>query len=111
MISLDRVKNGQVVPPFGPFLSDPKAYFDSTNGHFIVTELEIGIDPITGNFGSTSTLLIAVSMTNDPLGLTSRSNQGPAGLYKSLTSFVVGPRGAFRRGKNEKDVCSRDRHY
>jgi hypothetical protein len=62
------VKNGQVVPPFGPFLSDPKAYFDSTNGHFIVTELEIGIDAITGNFGSTSTLLIAVSMTNDPLG-------------------------------------------
>jgi hypothetical protein len=62
------VKNGQVVPPFGPFLSDPRAYFDSTNGHFIVTELEIGIDPVTGNFGSTSAVLIAVSVTNNPLG-------------------------------------------
>ena len=28
----------------------------------------IGIDPVTGNFGSTSTLLIAVSATNNPLG-------------------------------------------
>jgi len=62
------VANGQVVPPFGPFLSDPRAYFDSNNGHFFVTELEIGIDPATGNFGSTSSLLIAVSTTNNPLG-------------------------------------------
>jgi len=60
-------ENGQIVA-FGPFLSDPRAYFDSTNGHFIVTELEIGIDPQTGNFGSTSNMLIAVSMTNNPLG-------------------------------------------
>src|SRR5260370_20339984 len=49
-------------------LSDPRAYFDSTNGHFIVTELEIGIDPATGNFGSTSIVLIAVSATNNPVG-------------------------------------------
>lgn len=62
------VASGQIVPPFGPFLTDPRAYFDSTNGHFIVTELEIGIDDTTGNFGSTSNLLIAVSMTNNPLG-------------------------------------------
>lgn len=62
------VKNGQVAPPFGPFLSDPRAYFDSTNGHFVVTELEIGIDPATGNFGATSNVLIAVSVTDSPLG-------------------------------------------
>jgi hypothetical protein len=62
------VQNGQIVPPFGPFLSDPRAYFDATNGRFIVTELEIGIDPATGNFGSTSSVLIAVSQTNNPLG-------------------------------------------
>jgi len=61
------VKNGQVVPPFGPFLSDPRAYFDATNGRFIVTELEIGIDPTTGNFGTTSSILVAVSQTNDPV--------------------------------------------
>jgi hypothetical protein len=62
------VKNGQVAPPFGPFLSDPRAYFDSTNGHFIVTELQIGVDPTTGNLGATSNVLIAVSATNNPLG-------------------------------------------
>lgn len=62
------VQNGQVAPPFGPFLSDPRAYYDSVNQHFIVTELEIGIDPTTGNFGSTSEILIAVSQTNDPFG-------------------------------------------
>jgi len=62
------VKNGQVAPPFGPFLSDPRAYFDSTNGHFIVTELKISTDPATGNFGTTSSVLIAVSVTNSPLG-------------------------------------------
>src|SRR5215469_9945686 len=30
------VQNGQIVPPFGPFLSDPRAFYDSVNGHFIV---------------------------------------------------------------------------
>src|SRR5215472_19380073 len=30
------VQNGQAVPPFGPFLSDPRAYYDSVNGHFFV---------------------------------------------------------------------------
>ena len=62
------VQNGQAVPPFGPFLSDPRAYYDSVNQHFIVTGLEIGIDPATGNFGSTSEILIAVSQTNNPFG-------------------------------------------
>jgi hypothetical protein len=27
------VNNGQIVGPFGPFLSDPRAYFDATNHH------------------------------------------------------------------------------
>jgi hypothetical protein len=62
------VQNGQAVPPFGPFLSDPRAYYDSVNGHFFVTELEIGVDPNTGNLTSTSTILIAVSQTNNPFG-------------------------------------------
>src|SRR6266496_3419821 len=62
------VKNGAVAPPFGPFLSDPRAYYDSVNGHFIVTELEIGVDPNTGNLTSTSNVLIAVSQTNNPFG-------------------------------------------
>jgi hypothetical protein len=62
------VQNNQVAPPFGPFLSDPRAYYDSVNGHFFVTELEIGVDPNTGNLTSTSTILIAVSQTHDPFG-------------------------------------------
>ena len=62
------VQNNQVAPPFGPFLSDPRAYYDSVNGHFFVTELEIGVDPNTGNLTSTSTILIAVSQTNNPFG-------------------------------------------
>lgn len=63
------VQNNQVAPPFGPFLSDPRAYYDSVNGHFFVTELEIGVDPNTGNLTSSSTILIAVSQTNDPFGV------------------------------------------
>lgn len=62
------VQNGQVAPPFGPFLADPRAYYDAANGHFFVTEVEIGVDPTTGNFGSTSQIMIAVSQTNDPRG-------------------------------------------
>jgi len=61
------VKNGQIVGPFGPFLSDPRAYFDATNHHFIVTELEIDVDPVTGNLTSKSHILIAVSQTDNPL--------------------------------------------
>ena len=60
------VKNGKVAPPFGPFLSDPRAYYDSVNGHFIVTELEIDVDPSTGDLGSASHVLIAVSLSNNP---------------------------------------------
>jgi hypothetical protein len=62
------VQNGAVVPPFGPFLSDPRSYYDSVNGHFIVTELEIDVDPSTGDLGSASHVLIAVSQSNNPLG-------------------------------------------
>jgi hypothetical protein len=60
------VNNGQIVGPFGPFLSDP-AYFEATNHHFIVTELEIDVDPVTGNLTSKSHILIAVSQTDNPL--------------------------------------------
>jgi hypothetical protein len=69
---------GVVVDPitgqetFGPFLSDPRAYFDAFTGRFFVTELEINVDPTTGNLamGSNagSSIFIAVSQTNDPTG-------------------------------------------
>jgi hypothetical protein len=53
---------------FGPFLSDPRAYFDSVNGHFFVTETEIDTDPSTGDFGNKGHIFIAVSESNNSLG-------------------------------------------
>lgn len=55
------VSKGEVVPPFGPRISDPRAYFDALNRHFIVTETEIDTDPNTGELLSTAHILIAVS--------------------------------------------------
>ena len=52
----------------GPFLTDPRVYYDWQTGHFFLTELEIGTVPATGAFDGTSALLIAVSVTNDPTG-------------------------------------------
>jgi hypothetical protein len=53
----------------GPFLSDPRVYYDWPTGHFFLTELEIGEVPATGAFDGTSAQLIAVSQTADPTGL------------------------------------------
>jgi len=39
--------------PFGAFLSDPKCYFDADTRRWFVTELEIDIDPVTGNLPTT----------------------------------------------------------
>jgi hypothetical protein len=50
-------KTGQVVS-FGPFLSDPRVYYDSINGFFFVTETETDEDPTTG--GPASHIFIAV---------------------------------------------------
>jgi hypothetical protein len=59
------VVNGNITA-FGPFISDPRAYYDATNQYFFVTEVEIDVDPATGNLLSTSSVLIAV--TQDPFG-------------------------------------------
>ncbi len=59
------VVNGNVTA-FGPFISDPRAYYDATNHCFFVTEVEIDVDPATGNLLSTSSVLIAV--TQNPFG-------------------------------------------
>jgi hypothetical protein len=53
----------------GPFLSDPRVYYDWPTGRFFLTELEIGEVPATGAFDGTSALFIAVSQTSDPTGL------------------------------------------
>lgn len=55
-------------PVFGPFLSDPKCYFDPATQRWFVTELEIDVDPSTGNLLGHSAVEIAVSKTADPTG-------------------------------------------
>ena len=50
---------GNVVS-FGPFLSDPRVYYDSINGFFFVTETETDVDPATGALGPDSHIFIAV---------------------------------------------------
>ena len=54
---------GNVVA-FGPTLSDPRVYYDSINGFFIVTEVEIDADPLTGELEPSSHIFIAVIPNN-----------------------------------------------
>jgi hypothetical protein len=53
---------------FGPFLSDPRCYYDPDTARWFVTFLEIALDPTTGAFGTTAAQYIAVSQTSDPTG-------------------------------------------
>ena len=51
---------------YGPFTSDPKAYYDADTGRWFVTMLEIDQDQVTGAFQDHSAVLIAVSKSADP---------------------------------------------
>ncbi len=53
---------------FGPFVTDPKAYYDPATERFFVTVLVIDVDPPSGAFLPASRVLIAVSETSDPTG-------------------------------------------
>jgi hypothetical protein len=54
---------------YGDFTSDPKCIYDSGDGgHFILTILQMGVNPATGRDDGTSHVMIAVSATNDPTG-------------------------------------------
>ena len=59
--SIDR-KTGK----YGPFTSDPKAYFDADTQRWFVTLLEIDQDENTGAFLPHSDVLLAVSQTANP---------------------------------------------
>ena len=65
-------------PSFGPFISDPKCYFDPATHHWFMTQLEFGVDQTGGAFGPPSDLLVAVSKTSDP--------RGGWWLYKVITT-------------------------
>ena len=70
--------------PYGPFISDPKCYFDRDTQRWFVTELEFDTNPSTGAASGPSSTLVAVSQTPNPLGAfnvlsfdtTDRSNPG-----------------------------------
>jgi hypothetical protein len=51
--------------PYGPFLSDPRALYDTDTQRWFVTAIEVNTDPNSGNLLPESTLLIAVSTSAD----------------------------------------------
>ena len=52
---------------YGPFLSDPRCYFDPSNGgHFFMTILQINTDPSSGDLVGQSYEDVAVSKTATP---------------------------------------------
>src|SRR3989454_7351946 len=51
---------------FGPFLSDPKCYFDPALGRFFMTVVELDQNPVTGAFDGRAATLLAVSKTATP---------------------------------------------
>ena len=56
-------------PPFGPFTTDPKCYFDEDTGSFFVTMAAIGQNRETGAFTLHASAFLAVSKTSDPTGV------------------------------------------
>ncbi|SRR5579859_697196 len=57
-------------PVFGPFLSDPRVYFDKDTNTFFATELEIDTNPATGAFltGTAAHTHFVIAVTQDPTG-------------------------------------------
>jgi hypothetical protein len=55
-------------PVFGPFTADPKCYWDTDTGAWFLTILSLGVNPATGAFTGTSSVLLAVSTSPDPTG-------------------------------------------
>ena len=51
---------------YGDFTSDPKCYYDAPTGHWFVTILQADVDPASGNFTGPTSVMIAVSKTNNP---------------------------------------------
>jgi hypothetical protein len=64
----EEVTNPDGTNTFGPFLSDPKCYYDPDTGRWFMSILEIALDPATGNFGTNAHQYVAVTQTSDPTG-------------------------------------------
>ena len=55
-------------PVFGDFTSDPKCYYDVQTNRWFVTILQADVVPATGDFTGRTSVLVAVSQSNDPTG-------------------------------------------
>jgi hypothetical protein len=55
-------------PVFGPFVSDPRVYFDKDTNTFFTTELAIDTNPATGGFltGAAARSRTLIAVTHDP---------------------------------------------
>jgi hypothetical protein len=53
---------------YGPFLSDPKCYYDPGTGRWFLSMLQFSVDPTTGAFGNSALQYVAVSQSSDPTG-------------------------------------------
>jgi hypothetical protein len=53
-------------PVFGPFVTDPKVYYDAPTQRFFLTALVISADTSTGELIPPTSVYIAVSQTSDP---------------------------------------------
>ena len=53
---------------YGPFLSDPKCYFDPDTSRWFHTVLEADVDPASGALSGGANTLLSVSQTADPFG-------------------------------------------
>lgn len=53
---------------YGPFLSDPKCYYDPGSGRWFMSFLQFSVDPATGAFGNSAQQYVAVTQTSDPTG-------------------------------------------
>lgn len=62
------VKTGPSGTTYGPFLSDPKCYYDPDTQRFFLSILQFSVDPQTGAFGNTALQYVAVSNTSDAAG-------------------------------------------
>jgi hypothetical protein len=60
-----RKADGTIVR-YGPYVSDPRCYYDPQLKRFFMTELELGTKPKTGDFTGSSFVNIAVSKTSRP---------------------------------------------
>ena len=53
---------------YGPFLSDPKCYYDPGTARWFLSVLQFSVDPATGAFGNSALQYVAVTQTSDPTG-------------------------------------------